>query len=256
VKTAKLRTFLTASMVGAIASFVGHSGAQAADSVLLQYQERERTVTVDDLETFASTGEAVSDDVRAFFDENPEVASFANEVLTTEIFISPQFIERFSDSSLGEFVLIQLNKVLGTTSGNEDLEPLRVAIADSFDDDNRFSVLEIVENYPEDTIRLDFSGLQPVVNDVKAFIEQVEPALQVAREFLQDVVCECETNREVAATDTGSSTASPTPASSTDETTGDEATGDEATETEDESAGSSQSVTHSDAVSTQPCQTN
>jgi hypothetical protein len=112
--------------------------------------------------------------------------------------MNPSYIERFESSSLGEFVLIQLNKVLGTPTGSEELEPLRVAIVDSFENDNRFSVLEIVQNYPNDTIRLDFSGLQPIVNDVQTFVEKVQPALEVAREFLEDIVCECETTDGVA----------------------------------------------------------
>lgn len=194
-----LKASLNASVIGAIASLAWSSGAQAADSVLIQYQERQRTVTTEGLEVFAETGEAVSEDIQEFFAENPELATIANDVLTTEIFISPTFIDRFQDSSLGEFVLIQLNKVLGTPSGREDLEPLRVAVVASFEDDNRFSVLEIVQNYPSDTIRLDFSRLQPIVNDVQTFVERVQPALEVAREFLEDIVCDCETTDGVTA---------------------------------------------------------
>jgi len=199
-------TSLRALATGIIASIAcSTTSAHAADSVLIQYQERERTITTENLETFAATGEAVSDDIRIFFEENPEVSTIANDVLTAEIFVSPEFLERFSSSSLGEFVLIQLNKVLGTPSGNEDLEPLRVAIANSFSNDNRFSILEIVRNYPADIIRLDFTGLQPIVNDVKAFVEKVEPALQVAREFLEDIVCDCETTGDVTGSEPAAS---------------------------------------------------
>jgi hypothetical protein len=183
---------LKAIAAGLVASLASATSAVAADSVLIQYQDRERTITTENLEIFAETGKAVSEDIQAFFDENPEVAGFANEVITTEISISPAFLERLNESAFGEFVLIQFNKVLGTPSGNEDLEPIRTALADSLKD-NSFSVLEIVQNYPGDIIRLDFSELQPVVNDIKVFIEKVEPALQVAREFLQDIVCDCET---------------------------------------------------------------
>jgi hypothetical protein len=223
---------LKALIAGVVGSFMWQSNALAADSVLIRYQDRERTITTENLEVFADTGEAVSDDIREFFAEAPQAATIANDVLTAEIFVSPVFIERFGDSALGEFVLIQLNKVLGTPSGNEDLEPLRVAIANSFENDNRFSVLEIVQNYPSDTIRLDFSGLQPIVRDVKAFVEKVEPALQVAREFLEDIVCDCEPTDDGVALEPE--------ASETDE--------------DEVGAGSSQS-TQSVQVNPQPCQT-
>ncbi len=195
----RIRRCIQASVFATVASLAWSASAQAADSVLIQYLDREQTVTTENLEAFAETGEAASDDIREFFAEIPEIAVVANDVLTTEIFINPSFVERFESSSLGEFVLIQLNKVLGTPSGSEELEPLRVAIIDSFENDNRFSVLEIVQNYPSDTIRLDFSGLQPIVNDVQTFVERVQPALEVAREFLEDIVCECETANGVAA---------------------------------------------------------
>ncbi len=189
----RLRFAIQALLMGAVASLAVPSVSHAADSVLLRYQDRERVVTIEDLETFAETGEAFSEDMRLFLEENPDVGAIASDVLSTEIFVSPNLVERFNSSSIGEFVLIQLNKVLGTPSGSEDLEPLRIAVNNSFSDDNRFSVLEIAQNYPSDTIRLDFSDLQPIVNNVQAFVERVEPALQVAREFLQDTVCDCET---------------------------------------------------------------
>lgn len=194
-----LKTVGQSVFLGVGASVLMGSGAIAADSVLIQYQGRERTITTSGLEAFVTTGEAVSDDVQEFFTENPEIATIAQDIISAEIFINPSFIEQFEGSSLGEFVLIQLNKVLGTPSGNEDLEPLRVAVVNSFEGDNRFSVLEIIENYPSDTIRLDFSGLQPIVRDVRTFVERVQPALEVAREFLQDIVCDCEPGTTVEA---------------------------------------------------------
>ena len=190
-----------AILLGIGTALFSSASVHAAESVLLQYQDRQRTVTTSNLETFAETGEAVSVDIQEFFAENPEIAEIAQEIITTEIYINPNFIERFESSSLGEFVLIQLNRVLGSPSGQEDLEPIRTAVVNSYEDNNRFSVLEIVQNYPADQIRLDFTGLEPVVNDVKAFIEKVEPALAVAREFLQDVVCDCEPTAEAAATE-------------------------------------------------------
>ncbi|HEY9662590.1 MAG TPA: alpha/beta hydrolase, partial [Allocoleopsis sp.] len=145
------------------------------------------------LETYAETGQAQTPEVREFFERHAELGQIVQDALTTKIYISEAFLQDTLRSSVGEFVLVKLNELIGSPSWREDLQPLRTALLDAYQDDNSFSILEVIQDLPDEDINLNLSGLEPVYRDVRAFVERIYPALEVAKEFLQDLVCDCQT---------------------------------------------------------------
>ncbi|MBF1999981.1 MAG: alpha/beta hydrolase [Synechococcales cyanobacterium M58_A2018_015] len=184
-------------------SFLGlGTPARAAERVILRFEETERTVPLANIESFIETGTPVSQDLQEFVDRHPDAGRIIRDILNAEIYISPSFVAQIRQglaSSTGEFVLIQLSKLVSDASVPDDLQPLETAVINAFENDNRLSLVEVLREYPRPEIRLNLTGLETTYNTVRGFVERVLPALEVAREYLQDLICDCPTP---AATDT------------------------------------------------------
>lgn len=201
VFTSKL--FGRALVLGAGASLFGFcSSAAAIDTIILRYNAEEVTVTLDELNSFASGTEvdAIRELLEGRISETQnaagDVVQLLRDALVQDIRISPRMqenITNFLSSSTGEFLLTQLDRAINsTTPGTQDsLADLQSSVEAAIEDDGFISVLELVTRYPQNTVRLDASGLTGTVNDVAAFVEQVEPVLQTLRDVMQDLICDC-----------------------------------------------------------------
>ena len=178
----------------------------AIDSVTVQYQSEELELTLEELESFIDGTDVP--ELREFIRENTsrstdtaqsaadDILSGIRSALSYELFISDRLqndIEKFLNSTTGEFVLVQLERVLSSASDDlqNDLAALETAMNRSLSDNN-ISVIELIRRYPEDAVRINANKLQGTVNDVTAFVERIEPALQVVGDVLRDIVCVCE----------------------------------------------------------------
>ncbi|RMG07441.1 MAG: alpha/beta hydrolase [Cyanobacteria bacterium J055] len=190
-------------LLGIGASVFGFgSSASAIETIILRYNTEEVTVTLEELESFA--GGAEIETIRQLLEgrvqETQDIASdivqLLRDALVEDIRISPRMqenITNFLDSSTGEFLLTQLDRVINSTSAStqDSLADLQSSVEASIEDDGFISVLELVRRYPQDTVRVDASGLTGTVNDVAAFVEEIEPVLQTLRDVLQDLICDC-----------------------------------------------------------------
>ncbi|GAB4381489.1 MAG: hypothetical protein Kow00121_40160 [Elainellaceae cyanobacterium] len=181
--------------------------ARAIETVGLQYQDRSVTVSLDQIREYAETGDA-SPALQEFIGGNTEIADIVGNLLTSEITITGSFRERvrqdLQSSSFGQFLLLQVDKLF---ADSQDLSALQDAIQTSLTDNNRLSVIEVLSNYSvSEPVAVNLTEVGVIYNDVKAFVERVLPALEVARDYLQEVICECETT---AATEAVESPATP-----------------------------------------------
>jgi len=189
----KLRRFTQSLLLGVGAGVLGMVGsASAAETILLRFDETQVSVPIQEIEAFAASG-AVAGDLQEFFQKYPEIQAETQDILDQQITVTEAFIQRTLSGSTGEFVLIQLRKLLSDPSGDADIESLRTTLINAYEDDNRFSVLELLQKYPESEIYVDLRGLQQVYGDVVTFVERIQPILETAREYLQDLVCDCPT---------------------------------------------------------------
>lgn len=174
--------------------------AEALETVIIRYNQDEVTVTFDEVLDFAATGDlpeleellAGQDDILQ--EGLDEALMLLQEALTEEVRLSANLrddIEGFLNSSTGEFLLTQLQQVITSADNTSDLVSIRSALVDVYEENDFVSVLTLLDAYPEDVVRIDASGLQAVVSDVDAFVTQIEPALQVISDVLQDIVCDC-----------------------------------------------------------------
>ncbi|NEQ99801.1 MAG: alpha/beta hydrolase [Cyanothece sp. SIO2G6] len=183
-----IKPVLCSGAVG-VAALIGlASPAMAADQIEFIYQTTTVTISTDEIKDFAETG-AVPADLQVFFDETAQIPENIRTLLTDSIRI-PRFVESFLESPTGEFVLLQLDQTI-SSSGSGDLESLQTAFSTA-GSDRDISVLELLEVYPESEVRLNLTDLESVYNRVNNFIVNVQPAIDTAIEFLQDIVCECD----------------------------------------------------------------
>jgi len=194
---AKLKTLgltFTLGIAGGCLAFCGR--ANAVERVRLIYETHEAVVSFDEIRTFAETGQPPAQ-IQQFLLDNGQPAEVIARLLTEEITLSEnlraKIRTKLEDSSIGQFVLYEIDKII---QGSGDLTALKVALDRSMED-RTISVLEILENYTgAEQVTVNLVGLRRTYTDVKAFVERVIPALEVAKEYLQGVICKCETPPE------------------------------------------------------------
>lgn len=223
VRKAALATML----LGCGSLFVGAQSAIAAETVTLKLANDELTITIDQLKTFAETGE-LSPETQEFFDTNRQDAPLLRSLISDEVVVGTG-LEDFLESSSGEFVVMQIDRLVSQSPSASTIDAIRTALRGSYENDGRFSILEIAELYPESNIYLDLQGLQTVYNDVKTFVERIRPALETAKEYLQELLCDCESSET-------STTATPASAEDTTEPAETVEPETESTETDDQNS--------------------
>ncbi|MEL6221172.1 MAG: alpha/beta hydrolase [Cyanobacteria bacterium J06627_8] len=177
------------AMGTSIGIFAMASPTQAIEQVRFVYNGIEVTVSEDEVEQFAETGE-LPDTLRAFFDQTPQVPEEIRAVLIREFRI-PRFVDSFLDSPTGEFALLQIDQAINSSSNRGDLDALRSAF-ETAGADRDVSFIELVRAYPEDEVRINVSNLEDVYTRTVTFVERIQPAIETAIGFLQDIVCDCD----------------------------------------------------------------
>ena len=163
----------------------------AAERLYFTYGPLGRSISIQELRDFAETGET-SRQLRWYLDvANLEPEQF-RAVLTKEISLGLQFIDRVTYSLPGEFALFQLGQVVHTRSRQANIQALRSSLILSVSEDNRLTLLEFLENYPTEGIYVDGVVLARVANRVRDVVDDIEPVVASIQEFLEGLVCDCE----------------------------------------------------------------
>ena len=176
--------------LGIGASLVLNNSVGATEVIELKYKQDQLTISTAELRHFADTGE-IPMELQTFLQTTEQVPQFWSGLLKQKIYISPQFLTSVIDTTTGQFVLLKLDETINTSSSGQDLDAIRSTVIAAYDDDNQISIMELLERYPVERIKIDLTNLEGAYNQAKAFIEEVLPALEIAKAFLQDLVCEC-----------------------------------------------------------------
>ena len=190
----KISQFISLSQIlilSAGATLALSSRANATELVTLQYKDRSALVTINDLSVFARSG-VIPQSIQDLFDTTNDISSDISSILNKELKISPQFINSFIDSSIGDFILGGLDDVINNSSSSRDLTNVRSTLVAAYEDDNRVSLIELIERYPQKQVQVNVTSLEKTYNTVSSIVEDVLPALEVAKTYVQDSVCSCE----------------------------------------------------------------
>lgn len=173
---------------------------QAAESIFVRYKNTEVTVTRSELDDFSNTGELPTS-LKKLLETDLELPGIVRKALSEQITV-PTFLQSFLEGSNGEFLLFKLDQTISSTSGRTEdgLESLKTAVLNSIEDE-RISFMEIIDKYPQNTIRVDVTNLEGTYTQVSSFVEKTLPALEVAKDVLSDFVCDCKTTQASSSKD-------------------------------------------------------
>lgn len=156
---------------------VGQSTAIASESVVLKYDALQRSIPVADLTTFAETGET-SRALRWYIRKSGQDPQKIRETLTREVTVSNRTLDPLLNSVVGNAVLGQLSRYVHTKSGQSDETALRSALVLSASQDDRISLLELMQNYPTESVYVDAKRLANAYNELQALQGDVENILR------------------------------------------------------------------------------
>ncbi|MGV0028592.1 alpha/beta hydrolase [Phormidesmis priestleyi] len=193
--TSKFAWFGSVLLMG-VSAGIGHiAPAQAAERVILRYGIFQETFSVQDMQTFAETGELSR--VRRFqlrvAGADPEVV---REFLNQKLSVNFLTLDRTLNSLPGEFLLYQLGQVIYNRHRVAPVQSLRSAIVLSAREDNSISMLQFLQNYPLPEVFIDGKRAAEIgqkVGNTRAragrYLETVTGAMQ---QILSEPLCGCE----------------------------------------------------------------
>jgi hypothetical protein len=150
---------------GLLAFISPQAPAHAAESIVFNYRWLQRTVSVDELSTFAETGEP-SEPLAYYLGALDEDPDRVRQVLTQPITIDPVMLDRGLNHPLGYIVLDQLTPIFHTESGEGDRQALRAALVLSASDDETISIIELLQNYPTQELYVEGEQLIDAYTDI------------------------------------------------------------------------------------------
>lgn len=138
----------------AIALYLPHLEAIAAEQVILKYNVFERSIPVEDLTTFAETGK-LSRDLKAYMRASKQDPEEVRKTLTDKVDVNVVTLDRVLNSVVGDVALDQLSQHIYTSSRRADKQAMRAALVLSASEDNNISIIEIAQNYPTQDVYID-----------------------------------------------------------------------------------------------------
>jgi hypothetical protein len=128
--------------------------AIAAEQVVIHYLMFERSIAVEDLATFAETGE-LSNDLERYVEQTGKDPEALQNALNRTVPMRLALLDLTLNTFLGELLLDEVGQLIRTPSDTANREALRSALVLSAADDDAISVIELVENYPTSEVHLE-----------------------------------------------------------------------------------------------------
>lgn len=141
-----------------LAGIFSTSSAFAAEQINFKYQSLRESVSVQELTAFAAAGMA-SPKLEVYLKLSQVDPQQIRQTLTNEVSISSSALEQYLDSWTGKIVLDEVSQIIRTGPGQASKQALRSAIVLSTTKDNKFSLIEVFQNYPRSQVEIDIDRL-------------------------------------------------------------------------------------------------
>ncbi|NJO77095.1 MAG: alpha/beta hydrolase [Cyanobacteria bacterium RM1_2_2] len=164
------------------------SPVSAAETVVLQYADRQVTVSLTELKTFVETGEP-SPILQEFIERVPSDQVFERQLFSSNLPLRFEPSGEPNISRNAQFILYQINKLVGKPSGEENYPALRTALIEA-SGGRGLTLIGLIEAYPEASVRVELRDLERVYSDINLFIERIQPLVQ-SRQLIEDWLCDC-----------------------------------------------------------------
>lgn len=156
------------ALTAALAIALSSVSALAAEKVVFKYRIFRQSISVEELSTFAQTGD-LSSSLRvnlALARQDPKVI---RRYLTEPIAVNPVLLDRVLNSPAGNFILDEISQAIHTPSRRADRQALRAALVlsaarnypqSSAKSDRHISLIEVIQNYPAAEVEVEGDFLE------------------------------------------------------------------------------------------------
>ncbi len=171
-----LRRLIQSGTLGIALLAVGEAmlspnNAIAAEQIILKYGPIRAPVAVNDLSRFADSGD-MSFALRSYMGLSRQNPDEVRNHLTRSISVSPRFLDQALNNGLGKRLLDEMGNMIQTPSGELSGQALRASLVLSAAEDGEITVVELIENYPAQTVEVDVASLRRVYNKL-SFLEKL-----------------------------------------------------------------------------------
>lgn len=159
---------------------------QAAERIYLNYSLFGFSVTVDQLETFAETGElegALAYYLKRF---SPERRSQIQEVLQARYPVNPVMVDRFAYTSSGERLFREIGEIIQTETRQNGAKAIRSAAILSATDPDGISIVSFLKQFPTD-IRIDIRRVLRMVQRFSNVLQETEQTVNALNQQTQQI---------------------------------------------------------------------
>lgn len=156
------RTFgLALSTSFCLAGLFSNNSASAAERINFKYQSLRESLSVQELSEFATAGKA-SPKLEVYLKLSRVDPKQIRQTLANEVSISPAALEQYLNSWTGKLVLDEVSQIIQTgSSGQASKQALRSALVLSTTKDNKFSLIEVFQNYSVAQVEIECGSLNP-----------------------------------------------------------------------------------------------
>lgn len=159
------------------------SKVRASEEIIFTYGGASQTISLEELQTFADTGEMSSglDFLLSFGKQNPFMIRW---ILNQEFPADINLVYDLLNTAPGEYVLSQTSNVVGSKSERANVKALRGALVASASDDNLISLIELLDKYPTRQVYVNGKILAKARRNLAQFIEETSKYIQIPVSFL------------------------------------------------------------------------
>lgn len=150
------------------------SNAIAAEQIIFKYQRLSESLSVKELTTFAMTGKT-SPKLEVYLNLLQGDPKKLRQDLTNQVSISPLALNQFLDSWVGKLTLDEASQIIRPRSTQASKQALRSAIALSTAKDNKFSLVEVFQNYPTAQVEVDIDRLIQTDRRINTLSQVAQP---------------------------------------------------------------------------------
>jgi len=142
------------------------SRAEGSEQVIFTYGGWTQSVSLEELQAFAATGEA-SPGLKTVLKSGKQNPFIVRWILKQEFPADAKFVWDLLNTAPGEYILSQTGNVVGTKTEKANVKALRGALVASASDNSLISLIEILENYPTQDVYVNGKILLKLRQNIK-----------------------------------------------------------------------------------------
>jgi hypothetical protein len=147
------------SIIIGVGTLTCGQSAIAAQSIVFRYGIFGASLSIQELTEFVRTG-TPSANVRSFLRLANQQPESVRGILSQEIPVNVNTLDRLLDSPVGNVTLDRLGQTFQTPANVANRQALRGALIVSASRDNRLSLIEVLQNYPATDLVIDARQLR------------------------------------------------------------------------------------------------